>query len=157
MKNIITILAIIFTSTFYSQELGRIEFFDTLSNKTVVRKFNLRYMKFISPINKKDTTYIGVMADSVGLGTMKLSLYGYFPINIKVDYMNIIIEYEDGSEDCFKRRSVDYSNYAVFDIINDLQFICIKKPVKIKFRNFKTYKISSKDREFFINFFKKYE
>lgn len=97
------------------------------------------------------------MADSVGLGTMKLSLYGYFPINIKVDYMNIIIEYEDGSEDCFKRRSVDYSNYAVFDIINDLQFICIKKPVKIKFRNFKTYKISSKDREFFINFFKKYE
>lgn len=59
MKNIITILAIIFTSTFYSQELGRIEFFDTLSNKTVVRKFNLRYMKFISPINKKDTTYIG--------------------------------------------------------------------------------------------------
>ena len=83
MKNIITILAIIFTSTFYSQELGRIEFFDTLSNKTVVRKFNLRYMKFISPINKKDTTYIGVMADSVGLGTMKLSLYGYFPISIR--------------------------------------------------------------------------
>lgn len=156
MKNILTILTLLITSVIYSQDLGRIEFLDSLKNKTIVRKFNNGYMKFISPLNKQDTIYIGVMADSLSTELMELSLYGYFPHNLRIDEMTVIVEYIDGSEDCFKLRSVDNSNYAVFTIINDLGNIYIKKPKKIKFRNFNTYNIDSKYKDFFINFFKNY-
>ena len=53
-------------------------------------------------------------------------------------------------------RSVDDSNYAVFSIINDLDYIYIKTPKKIKFRKLGAYNIESKNKYFFTNFFKKY-
>ncbi len=156
MKKILTILAILLCSLVYSQDIGRLEFFDSLKNKTIVRKFNIGYMKFVSPISKQDTIYVGVMADSVSTDFMELSLYSYFPNNIKLNKMNVIIEYSDGTEDCFNLRSVDDSNYAVFSIINDLDYIYIKTPKKIKFRKLGAYNIESKNKYFFTNFFKKY-
>jgi hypothetical protein len=156
MKKALTILAILLSSIFYSQDLGRMEFLDSISNKMVVRKYQKEYMKFVSPLNKKDTIYIGVMADSISVSSMDLSLYGYFPDNIKLNMMNVIIEYNDGTEDCFRFKLVDDSNYAVFTIVNDLRYIYIKTPKKIKFRNFCTYTIDSKNKDFFVNFFKNY-
>lgn len=156
MKNILTVLTILLTSIVYSQDLGRLEFLDSLSSKTIVRKYNSSYMKFISPLSKHDTLYVSVMADSISTDVMELSLYGYFPDNMKLNMMCVIIEYTDGSEDFFKLRTVDDSNYAVFTIMNDLRFIYIKTPKKIKFRNFAVYNIESKHKDFFINFFKRF-
>lgn len=157
MKNTLTTLIILLTSIVYSQNLGRLEFLDSLTNNTVVRKYNNHYMKFISPLSKQDTIYISIMADSLSSDAMDLSLYGYFPNNIKLNMMNIIIEYTDGSEDSFKLRTVDDSNYAVFTIMNDLNNIYFKTPKKIKFRNFHTYKINANNKHFFLNFFKNYK
>ncbi len=153
-----SVLVTLFLSlNFYSQEpLGRIVFMDSVKNEMVVRKFNKMPMKFPSPLNKLDTLYIGVMADSISTTQMTLRIYGYFPYNIRINDMNIILEYTDGSEDVFKLVGFDENNYGTFDIANDLNFIYKKTPKKIKFRNFMVYKIEPKNKNFFIDFFKQF-
>jgi len=156
MKSILAIaLFILLAAAMHCQELGRMSFTDTVYNKTVVRKFKKEYMKFPSPINKKDTLYVGVMADSISPQLLSLSLFGYFPENLNLKGMIVIIEFQDGSEDVFNLASVDETNYAVFGIINDLKSIYIKAPKKIKFRNLASYGIDSRQKDFFTDFFKK--
>jgi hypothetical protein len=154
IKKILTVMMLLITSMNYSQELGRMTFMDTTHTETVVRKFKKEYMKFVSPITKQDTIYIGVMADSVSTDLINVSLFGYFPYNLNLNGTLIIIEYQDGSEDVFKLLSVDNTNYAVFGVINDLRNLYTKFPKKIKFRNFTNYNIENKNKNFFIDFFK---
>jgi hypothetical protein len=155
MKTKLTIVFLLLTSIIYCQELGRMTFMDSLNQKMIVREYKKEYMKFNSPINRYDTLYVGVMADSVSTELLNLSLFGYFPENINLKGMMVIIEYQDGSEDVFKLISVDETNYAVFGIMNDLKNIYIKTPKKIKFRNFVNYNIDVKHKNFFVDFFKK--
>lgn len=141
----------------YAQEpLQRLVFMDSVKNELVIRKFNRIPMKFASPLNRLDTLYIGVMADSISATTMNLKVYGYFPTNIRINDMNIILEYMDGSEDTFKLVGFDQYNYGTFDIVNDLSFIYNKALKKIKFRNFAVYTVQPKNKNFFIDFFKQF-
>lgn len=141
----------------YAQEpLQRMVFMDSIKNELVVRKFNKMPMKFTSPLNRLDTLYIGVMADSISETKLQLSIYGYFPNNVRINNMNIIIEYTDGSEDAFKLVGFDEFNYGTFEIINDIFNLSTKVPKRIKFRNFAIYTIQPKDKNFFMDFLKKF-
>ena len=141
----------------YAQEpLQRLVFMDSAKNQLVIRKFNRIPMKFASPLNRLDTLYIGVMADSISATTMNLKVYGYFPTNIRINDMTIILEYMDGSEDAFKLIGFDEYNYGTFEIVNDLSFIYNKALKKIKFRNFVVYAVQPKNKNFFIDFFKQF-
>ncbi len=159
MKKLLLLLftTILSFSAWSQDSLGRIVFMDSSKNHMVVRKHSKMPMKFVSPINKKDTIYIGVMADSISNEEMNLSIYGYFPLNIRINGMIIILEYTDGSEDVFKMVELGENNYGSFSIINDLYYLYSKTPKKIKFRNFAVYDIPKKNKNFFIDFFKKYD
>jgi hypothetical protein len=157
MKSLIATLAIfLFTTKTQAQEpLGRLVFMDSIKNEMVIRKYSRLPMKFNSPLNRLDTLYIGVMADSVSATTTNLSIYGYFPPTIRLNNMIVILEYTDGTEDIFKLIGFDESNYGTFEIINDLYNVYSKTPKKIKFRNFAVYTVEPKNKNFFIDCLKK--
>ena len=133
------------TTTLFSQKIDR-----WVIQDTIIRKYFQADLRFTSPLNKSDSIFIGVMADSISAKMVDLELFGYFPKNINVKGLLIIIEYSDGSEDAFKYE-FHAENYAVFRIANDLDNISIKKAKLIKFRNIAEYKI--KNQDYFINFF----
>ena len=133
------------TTTLFSQKIDR-----WVIQDTIIRKYFQADLRFTSPLNKSDSIFIGVMADSISAKMVDLELFGYFPKNINVKGLLIIIEYADGSEDAFKYE-FHAENYAVFRIANDLDNISIKKAKLIKFRNIAEYKI--KNQDYFINFF----
>ena len=146
MKFIAFILGLLMTTTLFSQKIRKYD-----SKDSVVRKYFQADLRFTSPLNKSDSIFIGVMADSISAKMVDLELFGYFPKNINVKGLLIIIEYTDGSEDAFK-YDFHAENYAVFRIVNDLDNISTKKAKLIKFRNIAQYKI--KNQDYFINFFK---
>jgi hypothetical protein len=155
-----TLLSILFLTLVFNakaqQGVERMVFMDSARNfELAIRKFSRLPMKFISPLNRRDTLYIGVMADSVSAETTNLAIYGYFPLNIRINNMIIIIEYTDGSEDVFKLVEFDQYNYGTFEIQNDLYNIYSKVPNRIKFRNFAIYTVEPKHKNFFIDFLKK--
>ncbi len=154
LSSLILILMLI-TNVYGQQTLERLVFMDSVKNEMVIRKYNKLPMKFKSPLNKLDTLYIGVMADSVSALTTNLVIYGYFPLNIRLNNMLIVLEYTDGSEDVFKLVGFDENNYGTFEIINDLYNVYSKIPKKIKFRNFAVYAIEPKNKYFFMDFLKK--
>ena len=145
MKFIAFILGLLMTTTLFSQKIDR-----WVIQDTIIRKYFQADLRFTSPLNKSDSIFIGVMADSISAKMVDLELFGYFPKNINVKGLLIIIEYSDGSEDAFKYE-FHAENYAVFRIANDLDNISIKKAKLIKFRNIAEYKI--KNQDYFINFF----
>jgi hypothetical protein len=145
MKFIAFILGLLMTTTLFSQKIDR-----WVIQDTIIRKYFQADLRFTSPLNKSDSIFIGVMADSISAKMVDLELFGYFPKNINVKGLLIIIEYTDGSEDAFKYE-FHAENYAVFRIANDLDNISIKKAKLIKFRNIAEYKI--KNQDYFINFF----
>ena len=145
MKFIAFILGLLMTTTLFSQKIDR-----WVIQDTIIRKYFQADLRFTSPLNKSDSIFIGVMADSISAKMVDLELFGYFPKNINVKGLLIIIEYTDGSEDAFK-YDFHAENYAVFRIANDLDNISIKKAKLIKFRNIAEYKI--KNQDYFINFF----
>lgn len=146
MRFIAFILGLLMTTTLFSQKIDR-----WVIQDTIIRKYFQADLRFTSPLNKSDSIFIGVMADSISAKMVDLELFGYFPKNINVKGLLIIIEYTDGSEDAFK-YDFHAENYAVFRIVNDLDNISIKKAKLIKFRNIAQYKI--KNQDYFINFFK---
>jgi hypothetical protein len=146
MKFIALIFGLLMTTTLLSQKIDR-----WVIQDTIIRKYFQADLRFTSPLNKSDSIFIGVMADSISAKMVDLELFGYFPKNINVKGLLIIIEYTDGSEDAFK-YDFHAENYAVFRIANDLDNISTKKAKLIKFRNISQYKI--KNQDYFINFFK---
>ena len=147
MKFIAFILGLLMTTTVFSQKIDR-----WVIQDTIVRKYFQADLRFTSPLNKSDSIFIGIMADSIGPKMADVELFGYFPKNINVKGLLIIIEYTDGSEDAFKYDFHAENNYTVFRIVNDLDNISTKKAKLIKFRNISQYKI--KNQDYFINFFK---
>ena len=153
-----TLLSILFLTLMLNakaqQGVERMVFMDSIKNEMVIRKYSRLPMKFNSPLNKLDTLYIGVMADSVSALTTNLAIYGYFPLNVRINHMIVILEYTDGSEDVFKLVGFDENNYGTFEIQNDLYNVYSKVPKRIKFRNFAVYTIEPKHKNFFMNFLK---
>ena len=158
MKKLVSTLIVtlmLITNLYGQQSVERMVFMDSVKNEMVIRKYSRLPMKFNSPLNRKDTLYIGVMSDSVSALTTNLAIYGYFPLNIRINNMIIIIEYTDGSEDVFKLVGFDDNNYGTFEIQNDLYNVYSKVPKRIKFRNFAIYTIEPKHKNFFMDFLKK--
>lgn len=147
MKFIAFILGLLMTTTLFSQKIRKYD-----SKDSVVRKYFQADLRFQSPLNKSDSIFIGIMADSIKPNLIDVQLFGYFPKNINIKGLTIIIEYTDGEEDVFKYEFHDETNFAVFRIIDDLDNISSKKPKLIKFRKIGNYKI--KNKNYFINFFK---
>jgi hypothetical protein len=147
MKFISLFLGLLMTTTVFSQKIDR-----WVIQDTIVRKYIPADLRFPSPLNKSDSIFIGIMADSIGPKMADVELFGYFPKNLNVKGLLIIVEYTDGSEDAFKYDFHAENNYSVFRIANDLDNISVKKAKLIKFRNITEYKI--KNQDYFINFFK---
>ena len=151
MKKLLPLLIFLLVSyqSYPQRTVVRVDNSDSTSIN--IRYFNSWYLRFKSPINRNDSIYLGVMSDSISFPKIRLKIFGYFPSNININNMVIILEYEDGTEDPFK-LDLTRSNYGEFTIISDLKNISKKRVNKIKFRNFATYLIE--DKEYFLTHFK---
>lgn len=80
----IAFLVIAFKVTGQTLDVSRQESYDNYLNKQVTSIFPTNPLLFASPINKKDTIFLSIVADSVTVNAYKIKIYAFFPRNVDV-------------------------------------------------------------------------
>lgn len=159
MKTKLLILLMILVGGLYSQEgINRMFLHDSTLNQNFTRRFSCCALTFKSPLCcDSDTIYVNVMSDSIDVDKYNLRLFCYFPRNINPINSAMLLNYEDGTNEILYQPGFPDENNYVEYYIASRQWVAIsfKKVKSITFRGVGTFKVNSKDKSFFINFYKK--
>lgn len=143
----------------HSQEgVKRMFLHDTTLNENFTRRFSCCALTFKSPLCcDADTIYVSILSDSIDMDRVNLRLFCYFPRNINPINSTMLLNYTDGTNEILYQPGFpDENNYVEYFIASrQWNYIATKKVKSITFRGVGTFKVNSKDKSFFINFYKK--
>lgn len=153
------IASLMLVGSLHSQEgVKRIFSHDTTLNENFTRRFSCYALTFKSPLCcDADTIYISVLSDSIDVNRVNLRLFCYFPKNINPINSTMLLNYTDGTNEILYQPGFpDENNYVEYYIAyRQWNTISFKKVKSITFRGLGTFKVKSRDKSFFINFYKK--
>lgn len=159
MKTKLLILVTILVNSLYSQcEINRMFLHDTTLGENFTRRFSGQALTFKSPLCcDADTIYVSILSDSIDTDRINLRLFTYFPKNINPINSIMLLNYDDGTNEIlYQIDSPNENNYVEYYIVSKQWYSLSYKKVKsITFRGIETFKLNSKDKSFFINFYKK--
>lgn len=159
MKTKLSIILLFLVVSLYSQtEIKRMFLHDSTLNVDFTRRFSCCALTFKSPLCcDADTIYVNVMSDSVDVNKHTFNLFCYFPRNINPINSTMLLNYEDGTNEILYQPGFpDENNYVEYYVASrQWNYISTKKVKSITFRGVGTFKVKSKDKSFFIDFYRK--
>ncbi len=159
MKTKLLILIVMLVSNLYSQEgVNRMFLHDSTIKENFTRRFSKCALTFKSPLCcDPDTIYVNILSDSIDMNRVNIRLFCYFPRNINPINSTMLLNYTDGTNEILYQPGFpDENNYVEYYIASrQWNYISNKKVKSITFRGVGTFKVDSRDKTFFMDFYKK--
>lgn len=154
----VAFLVIAFKVTGQTLDVSRQSSYDNYLNKQVTSIFPTDPLLFASPVNKKDTIFLSIVADSVSVNAYKIKLYVFFPRNVDIKKTkSITLGFADKSTATFGVYKTDEKQGYVEYFLSEQSY---KKLLRTKFEYVVFDNIAQcyvkNEQDYFVGFFNSY-